>query len=296
MNDSTRDLNELQNWMQTVITHPDGIVAGIASKNAQQHIDVAPDDVEQVISRSKNLTSIERMQVYGNAYYARLFECLGDEFPALKHALTEDTFNAFCIGYLQQYPSRSYTLAELGANFPRYLAETRPDPENSNGQPDWADFLIDLATLERTYSEVFDGPGVEGQTLLQADDLLSIPQARWPDAKLVRVECLRLATFKFPVHEYASAVRKAQEVSPPDPKPTYLVFTRRDYVVRRCGVSQSEYELLRALAEGHSVGEAVARAVEVTDVDLASLARSIQEWFRVWARAGYFRAVELPVD
>jgi hypothetical protein len=91
-----------------------------------------------------------------------IFQC--EEFPVLKHALGAEVFDAFAVGYLERYPSRSYTLFQLGANFPRFLAETRPEAGKGEGEAlpvNWPDFLIDLATLELTFNEVFDGLGVE---------------------------------------------------------------------------------------------------------------------------------------
>lgn len=322
------DLDRIQRWLQSVIMHPDGVVAGINSDDARGQIDVSTDDVEHVIRCSSSQTSLERLNVYANAYYARLLECLRSEFPALAHALGEDLFNGFAFDYLQSYPSQSYTLAKLGENFPRYLRETRPaDAE----YPGWPDFLIDLAALERLYSEVFDGPGVEGRPLLSTDDPRAIPPERWPEAVLKPVPCLRLAAFDFPVHEYASAVRKglpaAERSDPaaespesslpiPGPQPTWLVVTRRDFVVRRMPVTRPQYVLLEALVEGEPVGEAIQRAAEAREqesgvrsqppdhqatspradqpTNLETLAADLQRWFRDWSAAGFFESVELP--
>ena len=89
MSTEPRNLNRIQQWMQSVITHPDGVVGGIESDGARRQIDVATENIEQVITPSQTLTSIERLEIYGNAYYARLLECLHDEYPALVHALGE---------------------------------------------------------------------------------------------------------------------------------------------------------------------------------------------------------------
>ena len=124
-----------------------------------------------------------------------------EEFPVLKHALGEEVFDAFAVGYLQQYPSRSYTLFQLAANFPQYLAETRPDAGAAEGLPaDWPDFVVDLARLELTFNEVFDGSGVEGEHLLEADPLLAITPERLLESRLVGVPSLRLLVLRSPVH------------------------------------------------------------------------------------------------
>src|SRR5581483_6380291 len=121
-----RELNRNQRWMQTVIMHPEGVAEGVASAPARECLDIGPEQVEQVVTPSRTLTALDRLSIYGNAYYARLLECLREEFPVLVHALGEELFDAFTVGYLQKYPSRSYTLNDLATNFPRYLAETRP--------------------------------------------------------------------------------------------------------------------------------------------------------------------------
>lgn len=287
----THDLDQVQRWMQSVIMHPDGVAAGIRSELAQQQINVHPEQVESVVCRSKNQTSIERLQVYANAYYARLLECLRNEFPAMAYALGQETFDKFGFAYLQSYPSTSYTLGNLGRNFPRFLAETRPTDSADGDAPSWPDFLTDLATVERTYSEVFDGPGIEEKRILQAEDLHNVSAEQWPDARLVPVPCLRLLKLAYPVHEYITAVRHGTEAVIPNPSPTHLVITRREYIVRRRAVSPVEYELLTALTDGETVGVAIERAASPPDVDLDALAAQLQEWFRNWAAAAYFQAV-----
>lgn len=289
-----RDLNRIQRWMYSVITHPNGVVGGIESDQARSQIDVAPKDVERVITPSRALSGIERIQIYANAYYARLLECLSDEFPAVVHIVGKDAFAGFAFGYLQVYPSQSYTLTELGANFPRYLEESRPEDESDGGLSDWSDFLIDLAKLERIYSEVFDGPGVEGETLLQTEDLSNIPPERWNDVRLVPVVCLRLETFRFPVHEYATAVRLGAQAAISPAAKTRLAIFRRDYIVRRVRLSETQYELLSALVEGHTLGAAIGRAVETTAAHVDELAAGLLEWFKGWSAAGLFQRVELP--
>lgn len=290
---SVRNLEQIQRWLQTVITHPHGVTAGVASDEARTQIDVTPDTLEEVVTRSQCLSSFERVGIYANAYYSRLLECLREDFPALTQALGEETFNAFAFGYLQQYPSESYTLANLSSRFPQYLAETRPDDEEQEEFPSWADFLIDLATLEQTYNEIFDGPGIEDARLLQPEDLNGIPPERWPDARLIPAPCLRLLRLNYPVHEFASAVRKAQSPTVPQPGPTFLVIMRRDYLIHRHTVTRNEYRLLQAFVDGRTVGDALAELADEPESDPDQLAENMSEWFHSWARLALFTRVEL---
>lgn len=287
-----RSLEKLQRWVQEVITHPDGISAGIESSAAREQIEIGAAQIEDVVEPSSRLGSAERLAVYGNAYFARLIECLGEEFPATRYALGEETFDSFALGYIQHSPSSSYSLGFLGERFAQYLTDTRP---TDVPKPGWPDFLIDLATLERTYAEVFDGPGPENLDSLKPEDLQSVPPERVSEIRFIPVPSLRLMEASFPVHEYVTAVRRDQSPEIPMPKETLLVITRRDYVVRRGTVSRAEYLLLRAILDGNTLGEAIEVAAEEmpegNDDDFAS---SLAKWFQHWSSAGWFLRAELP--
>jgi hypothetical protein len=278
--------------MLSVITHPDGVEAGVAEPAARAQIDVPCDRIEEVVLRSRALTSVERLHVYAHAYYARLIEVLAAEFPALAKALGEELFRDFVTGYLRDFPSHSYTLADLGRRFPEFLAASRPPRDAGDDDPDWADCLVDLATLERIYSETFDGDGVEGQQLLRHQDLLGVPPQAWPAARLAVVPCLRLVRLRFPMHEFISAVRRGESPPLPPPAATHLVVTRRDFIVRRVAVEKTEFAILSALAAGNTIAEALAAGEALWTASGDALVAAVRGWFADWAAAGYFQSIE----
>ena len=298
MSDSDRPLDTVQRWMQSVITHPAGIAAGIDSPAARDEIDVGSEQVEAVITRSKALSSIERLEIYGNAYYSRLLECLRTVYPALANTLGEELFNEFAVGYLQEYPSHSYTLEHLGTHFAKYLDETRLAEEPGDEGPSWPDLLVDLARLEWMVGEVFDGPGAEGGPLLDAEQLRGVAPETWPHARLKTVPCLRLIRTRFPLSEFYMAARRGDDSqespTPPAPRDSYQAITRINYVVRRFDLSRVQHELLAALIAGESVGEALMRAAELAECDDQQLAQNLQSWFAEWTSAQFFQSIELP--
>lgn len=292
MTSTPHSLAQIQRWMQAVITHPDGVFAGVHRPAAQSEYPIAPHEIESLIEPSSRLNGAERLSVYATAYFARLLECLRDEFPAVCTALGEDAFNGLGLSYLSAHSSTSYTLGELGCGFADHLEQTRP-PRATSGSgetgPDWADFLIDLARLERTYAEVFDGPGIENARSLSAEDLATLDPRDWTSSRLQTAPCLRLLRMRFPVHEYATAVRSGKtQVAFPSPRPCHLIISRRDYIVRRVCVAQLEFELLEALHEGQCIGEALSSCVSSSDLDDHSLATHLHDWFHTWSRSGYF--------
>ena len=296
--DSTKsqDLDVVQRWFQTVVSHPFGVAEGVDSDEAQELIRLRPDELEKIVRSTSCFGASERLSVYANAYYARLLECLGESFPVLKHALGEETFNEFAFGYLQKYPSRSYTLNRLGDDFARYLDETRPNRAQDHPlTPDWPDFLIGLARLEWTIGQVFDGPGLEQLDPFAEKSLQAIAPEQWPRAHLKLAVCLRLLQFSYPVNDYFTQVRRAaegQEISFPEARPQFVAISRREYVVRRYELSEPQYRLLEALQSDESIGKAIESTASLMDVDDEELAVSLRTWFHNWAAEGFFQAVE----
>jgi hypothetical protein len=294
-------LDVVQQWFQAVVTHPAGVAAGAASPAAQRLVRLDRGALERLVRRSRRLTAEQRLEIYANAYYARLLECLRDTFPVLAQVLGAEVFDSFAFDYLQRYPSRSYTLYRLAESFPRFLDETRPEEPpaaDSTGAagaagPAWPDFLIDLATLELAIAEVFDGPGAEGEPLLAPADLLARQAGGgFAAACLVPVPCLRLLRFRYPVNAFFSAAMAgaAAELAIPDPGEEHIALSRTDYVVRRYPLTPFESAVLTALVAGAAVGEAIGRAAAASELPDDELAAQLDAAFRRWTAAGFFRA------
>ncbi|HEX7375649.1 MAG TPA: DNA-binding domain-containing protein [Pirellulales bacterium] len=292
-NDNPPSLSIVQRWLQAVLMHPDGVESGMASDEARRQMAIDPDDCELVIARSRNLTSVERLSIYQNAYFARLLECMRSVYPLVARTIGDEAYDALVMGYLQTCPSQSYTLDALGDRFASFLDETRPD-RDEEGRPteEWPDFLIDLARLEWTISQVFDGPGNEGRPTLSAEQLLAIQPDEWPGLRLLPAPCLRLLEFHFPVNEYFTRLRELPpDAEPPDipsSEASWLALSRKDFVVRRHALSRPQYVLLAALADGQTIGAAIAYFAATAEADFETLALQLNEWFRTWAAAGFF--------
>jgi hypothetical protein len=294
MSEPRHTLDELQRWMQAVITHPGGISAGIESDEAREQIAVVPEQAERVVNRSRALTAVERLQIYNHAYFARLLECLREEYSVLAAALGNEIFDSFAVAYLQAHPSRSYTLGRLGTRFPDYLEESRPSAVGSHaGEAGWPEFMIDLARLERTVNEVFDGPGAEGEPFLDLASLQAISPDRWLEARLICVPCLRLIELHYPVNDYFTAIRRGEQPAIPEPGAAYVAVTRRDYRVVRYPLEPAQFGLLQALLAGETAGTAIERAAAGSSLDDAELAAALQNWFRFWTAEGFFRGVHI---
>ena len=276
------ELARLQRWLQAAIVDP---ATTVPSSSA------APP-VESVLTASPTQTAAERLAIYQRSYQVRLFECLRAVFPALRHALGEGLFDRFAGDYLQRHPPASYTLALLAADFPAYLAATRPDA----GLPDeerapWADLLVELAAVELAVQQVYDGDGLEAASLPRVDEVVALAPSELLARHFVPSPSLRLLHLAFPVHAFIAAVHRGESPALPSAQPTPLAIVRRDWRVRLWPLFEQQHILLAALAGGTVLGEALAAATRGPweSIDPAVLRGWLRGWLDEWFFAGVGR-------
>ena len=189
------NLKFLQESLQMFITQADGFLG------EEEQL-----TLENCIQSKGQLSAAERVNIYKQSYFVRLFECFQAEFPCLEYALGTELFRAFAFEYLQKYPSTSYTLYKLGDCFPKYLKESRPDAHlPSEEREQWPDFIIELATLESAFSKVYIAKEEEDSTCV--------------------------LKFNYPVRDFFKQWRAGKEPELPRPAPQEIVLTRKRYVV-----------------------------------------------------------------
>jgi putative DNA-binding protein len=267
-----------QRWLQAVVTDPDGVDAALARTGSGAHDGRLEPGA--VVNGSAALSARDRLALYGRAYRMRLTGCLRESHPGLRHALGDELFDDFALDYLRARPSRSYTLATLGADWPAHLEATRPDADLPAGEREsWPDFLVDLARLEQTFLEVYDAAGNEGREPPSVSAL-------GPDAVVTPVVCLRLLELRFPADEYLVAVRRGEDPPLPAPAPSFVAVSRRDYVVTIIALEPPSHRLLEALATGVPLADAARVAAVALPPALLLVAD--------WVQRGLIATIEVP--
>lgn len=274
--------------MQAVVTHPGGVLAGAASTEARRGLPEAEDRFETVVKPSAKLSGAERLAIYGRSYHARLLECFHSMFKALRHALGEELFDRFVLDYLEHHPPRSYTLHRLAEHFPEHLAATRPDADLPIEEREpWADFLVELARLEKAFGEIYDGPGNEGQTLPSEATVFALAPEVLLASRLAPAPCLHLFALRFPAHDFLQSVHRGEDPEMPAAAATFLAVHRREYQVRFHPLSPPQYALLQALDGRRTLTQAIHLAGETEPLE-AAMARS---FLRAWVAEGFFERV-----
>jgi len=247
-------LDLLQQWMQRALIVP------------QQ---TCNEEIEQIVEASPRLTAGQRLAIYQRSYYLRILKCMQEQCPALCHALGRELFTDFARQYLEACPSESYTLYDLGARFPAWLEEMRPDRQQAaDSRESWIDFMVDLARFERQLFVMFDAPGHEGQPF--ADETT-------PDSRLRLQSCFALGDYRFPVGWYYHEVRHGNNPPFPPRERSFVALVRKDYLTHTIPLTAIHFSFLTALAGGKSVKEACALVSRETR-------QPFDDVFDAWAR------------
>jgi len=272
------DLGDTQKWMQAVILHPGSDRQAVASPRARKLVPAS--EFPRLIRPSRTLDSFDRVGIYRGMFLARLQEALESDFPGLLHFLGRKRFSDLVGGYVDRYPSRSYTLNRLGDHLPEYI---RSSPGIVR-----RDFLYELARFELLMSRLFDA---EESPVLTPEAIAAVPPECWETARLKPVAALSVQALRYPVGTWLEAVRRGNPRPATRRKNHWAVVYRRQYALRWLDLSRPAYRLLHALVSGVPLGEALSGVLRggrqpVGEVQLFS-------WFRGWVTEGLFQAVEL---
>jgi hypothetical protein len=271
-------LDRLQRWMQEVVVHPGTVDEAIASEAAEREI--PSDELTRVVRPSRSMTSAERVGVYHGMYLLRMEEALATDYPVLRSFLGPRGFASLVRQYVERYPSRSYTLNRLGDHVPQFFLD----------QPGWpeASFLHDLARFELAMTQVFDE---QESPRLTSDDLAAVPADAWEQVQLRPIAAFRLLELRHAVIPHLLAYHRDRPLPRPRRRATWIALYRRDYSVLRLELTRAEHDLLRALADGAPLGEALAAAT--TTKRSSRRQADVFRWFRTWIAEGLFRGLEV---
>jgi hypothetical protein len=268
-------LRQLQRWFAEQTTHPEGVLPGRAPLERALPL-------ERLVTAGPQLSAVERLGIYNDGYFARLVECLTDDYPALAYALGEATFTALARDYVERRPSRSFSLNAFGGGFAEFCRE-RPES--------WAAFAADLAGLEWALVEVVHEPASGG---FAVETLASLPPERLQAGRLRPSRALRVLCCEHAVNDFYQAFRDDLAPPLPGPQPTAVAVYRSGLALWRMRLERRAARLLLALLTGSSLADAIAE-LERHDPEpsaLEELARLLPQWLGAWVQAGFFVGID----
>lgn len=211
-----------------------------------------------------------RLQVYADAYRARLADTLSDTHGHTERYLGEDGFRELALAYVGSCVPGHYSLRWYGAGFPGWLATNCPDdPE-----------VAELARLDAALRSAFDSADAAP---LQPGDLAGLGAEDWERAVFVLHPAFQLLELR----HNTVAIWQALEMSEPPPQPAALprpvdlLVWRRGWQPHFRSLVPEEARMLAALHAGLTFGlvcEELARSA-APGTEVAVLAGT---WLRRW--------------
>lgn len=239
--------------------------------------------IAQHVQGNERLSPSEQLELYREQFWLRHTSCLLEDFPGLSGILGQRSWERLIEGYLEAYPPTNYSLRDLGARLPEYVAaQSWLEPH---------ELCCDMAKLEWAYIESFDA--ADGIRLDPAV-LASIDARAWTTARLIFDPPLRLLRTRYPVPELRIRLKRASgnaSIPYPDPDPQNLVIYRQNYQLRHMALPGAAFDLLRRLHAGEPLLEAVEHVIHEGGIGIDELGPRLTPWFRQWAELGWVNAV-----
>jgi Putative DNA-binding domain len=261
-------LAALQSWLFDRVSAP--VSAASARKDGAR-------DAERIVAGS--LGASGRLEIYRHAYFARLVECLTDDYPGVAHALGA-AFEPLCVDFITHHPPPSSSLNFYGAPFARYCARR---PEH------WAPFASDLARLEWAVVEVIHA---DARATLDPGQLARLTADDWTRVRLLPSRALRLVSTAYPLHAYYQAILDGEQPEPPEPTGSVIAVCRRGDDIWRSPLNRPLGLLLERLLLGQPLLEALegkSRSLQPERVSPAEMQRAFSDW----VASGYFAGIAL---
>lgn len=249
---------------------------------------------EAIIKPNERMTSFERLQIYNQQYWFRILAALSEDFLGLRSIVGERKFEKLAVAYLNDCPSESFTLRNLGSRLEAWL---RKYPEFVAGverlaldmvQLEWADIeAFDLQELPPLTAE--DVGKLSGKTAFRLQPHMRLLELTYPvDEFLLRVRrpepesnMVSNAVVEFP-HR-----RGTRRPALPKPKRVYLVVYRLDGSVYFKRLPRDAFALVKALGQGKPLGVAIEVSLDVSRKGVDHFKQQLQGWFENWATLGW---------
>lgn len=253
-----------------------------------------------IIRPNDRLSSFERLEIYNRQYWFRILSGLAEDFAGLRAILGERDFEAVSKAYLNDCPSRSFTLRNLGSRLESWLRRN----------PRWAGprqkLALDMVRLEWANIEAFDGAA---EPALKPEDLSGVDPAR---LKLRLQPHFQLLELQYPLDDLLLEVRQHEVnrdiassafnergkrrrvplIAHLKPSAIFLAVYRLDDIVYFRRLECGEFCILKELRAGKTLSRAIDSTVGKIAILPSKGAARIQPWSYAWAALGWFCRIE----
>jgi len=172
------------------ISAPEGVQSALAAAG-----DPTGRTAAVLVRGDGRLGAVERLEVYANAYFFRILECLAEDFGALRHCLGAELFHDLVTAYLLAHPPTQPSLRYAGGELAGFLRDSVAAAPFRRR----CAFSPDLARLEWSLLSAFDAPDAP---VVSREEIGAVPPDRWEGLRFEfqpALECLTVAACVQPI-------------------------------------------------------------------------------------------------
>lgn len=238
------------------------------------------DLIAGMLTGNERLSPAEQLEIYRVQFWLRHTDSLLEDFPGVSGILGQAVWEPLVEAYLHARPSPSWTLRDLGKDFPAHIASFPDLPHR--------DLCLDMVHLEWAYVEIFEA---EDPQPLDAQRLASLSELEWQSARFRFSKAVRLVHARYPVAELRRELRNAKNdgrsepVAIPEPEEQRLLLYRgsdRDLYYRKLGLA--EFLVLQRLMNGDALVPACEHVVQQHPELESAIEAGVGSWFADWGR------------
>jgi hypothetical protein len=229
-------------------------------------------DAIGVVRPARGEALAERLDAYVNGYPARIFDALDEAYPAVRHLLGDGAFGELSHRYGRLVPARVYSLNDVGADLPAFVAT---DPVATRFP-----FLGDLAALEWQIVRAFHAREKER---FDIGSLAGWSLEAWASARLELQPSVSVVRSAWPILDLWSLRETPQRSIDLEVvgRPQDVLVARDGFSVRCELLERAQAVVLEALIDGVTLGDALER-LEAADAEVVD----VSGWFATWAGRG----------
>jgi Putative DNA-binding domain len=274
-------LSDLQTLFYRLIIAPGGFEEAARREPLLQN-----GGLDALIAGNKRLSAGERLTIYANAYFYRLYDIFKEDFHCVYTILGDVNFHNLITGYLIEYPPSEPSVFHAGAHLPHYLLSTINLAGISLSQ--WP-FLADLARLERACLEVFHGADAQA---LEERSIRDLRPESWPSLRVRLQPSAQILELEWAMDKLMAAIKEGRPREAPARASATILVWRQNCQVRYRTLAREERAALMCTASGTdftTICAALADDLEST-CEVADLASIISQMLTGWLRDGLLTA------
>lgn len=232
------------------------------------------------IRSKKDFRPEAQLGVYINAYRYRLFDVLSADYGTLRHYLGKEEMDRLLHAYIENTPSIYFNICRYGKGLPEFMHSYFADSSKGEIIPE---FAYELALLEADITQIFD---MRETSVLDTARFESIDPEVFLQTVLYTRAALSLRHFHYPVNGYYTHVVNEGEAVSIEEKESFVAIYRHNDSMWRLDLSQYEYELLSAIQQKKTMGEALELLLERHAEAEEEVLTHLQQWFTRWVSNG----------